>query len=58
MLHNALPALEKLYAAWERALGKALYASFMPALDAGLAKVDEYYQCLAKSDAHLIAMGE
>jgi len=57
-LHNALPALEKLYAVWEKASQKPLYMSFEPALTAGLAKIDEYYQRSGTLDVHIIAMGE
>ena len=57
-LHNALPALERLYAEWEKASNKAHYEKFKPALMASMAKLDKYYQCSGASDAHLIAMGK
>ena len=56
-LHNALPALEKLYAVWEKASGKSRYLSFVPALNAGMAKLNQYYERSAESDAHILAMG-
>jgi hypothetical protein len=56
-LHNALPALERLYAEWEKALKKVRYETFKPALTTGMAKLDEYYHCSGSSDAHIIAMG-
>lgn len=58
MLQNALPALEKLHAAWDKAAIKPRYAPFVPALDAGMEKLDEYYQHTADSDAHIMAMGK
>ena len=33
------------------------YVSFIPALDAGMAKLNEYYQQSAASDTHIMAMG-
>jgi hypothetical protein len=56
-LHNALPAIETLYAAWQNASTKPRYAPFVPALEAAMAKLDEYYKRTAESDAHIIAMG-
>ena len=56
-LHNALPALERLYSEWEKASKKAHYEKFKPALVAGMAKLDEYYQHSGTSDAHIIATG-
>ena len=57
-LHNALPALERLYAEWEKASNKARYEKFKPALAAGMAKLDEYYHRSSASDAHIISMGK
>jgi hypothetical protein len=48
-----LPSLEKMHASWE----KARYKSFVLALSAGMAKLDEYYQQSAESDVHIMAMG-
>ena len=56
-LQNALPALERMYAAWEKASSKPRYAFLVPALEAGMAKLDQYYQRSAASDAHIMAMG-
>ena len=56
-LHNALPEIEKMYSAWQKASEKPRYKIFKPALEAAMAKLDEYYQRTAKSDAHIIAMG-
>ena len=56
-LQNALPALERMYAAWEKSSSKPRYVCFIPALDAGMAKLDKYYQRSAASDAHIMAMG-
>ena len=43
-LQNALPTLERMYATWEKSSSKPRYVCFIPALDAGMAKLDEYYQ--------------
>jgi len=43
-LQNALPSLEKLYASWERAASKSRYQNFVPALSAGMDKLNSYYQ--------------
>ena len=56
-LHNALPALERLYSEWEKASKKACYEKFKPALVAGMAKLDKYYQRSGTLEAHIIAMG-
>jgi hypothetical protein len=56
-LHKALPAIETLYAEWEKASRKDRYSIFWPALGAGLEKLKEYYERTAASDAHLIVMG-
>jgi len=53
-----LPAIEKLYAKWEKALKKAQYAPFHDALQAGMDKLDDYYTKTAESDAHVICMGK
>jgi hypothetical protein len=56
-LHNALPAIETLYAAWQSASTKPRYAPFMLALEAAMEKLNEYYKRTAESDAHIISMG-
>jgi len=56
-LHNALPAIETLYAAWQSASTKPRYAPFVPALMAAMEKLHEYYKRMAESDAHIISMG-
>jgi hypothetical protein len=55
-LHWALLAIETLYAAWGNARKKEQYKPFFPALDAAMAKLNEYYERTATSDAHIIAM--
>ena len=57
LLHNALPAIETLYTAWQSASTKPRYEPFVPALEAAMEKLDEYYTRTAESDAHVIAMG-
>ncbi|KAH9009896.1 hypothetical protein EDB84DRAFT_1570927 [Lactarius hengduanensis] len=39
-----------MHAAWEKASSKPRYVCFAPALDAGMKKLDEYYQRSAASD--------
>jgi hypothetical protein len=56
-LHNALPTLERLHAAWEKASSKPRYLHFARALNAGMDKLNSYYQRSAESDAHIMAMG-
>ena len=46
-----------MYSAWQKASEKPRYSNFKPALEAAMAKLDEYYQRTAESDAHIIAMG-
>jgi hypothetical protein len=55
-LCNAVPALEKLYATWEKQRALPEAKPFKSALDAAMAKVDEYYIKTAESDAHIMAM--
>jgi len=56
-LHRALPAIEVLYAAWERTSTKEQYTPLLPTLEAEIEKLNGYYQKTAESDAHIIAMG-
>jgi hypothetical protein len=56
-LQNALPVLERMHAAWEKASNKPRYSTFISALDSGMQKLDQYYQRSAESDAHIMAMG-
>ena len=56
-LHNMLPVIKKLYGTWQKASEKPCYSLFKPALQAAMAKLDEYYQRTAISDAHIITMG-
>ena len=57
-LQNALLALEKMHAAWKKASSKSRYSCFIPSLNAGMAKLDQYYNRSAESDAHIMAMGK
>jgi len=56
MLYNTIPALEKMYSKWEKFRETPEAEPFRSALDAALAKVDEYYKKTAESDAHIMAM--
>jgi hypothetical protein len=55
-LSNAVPALEKLYATWEKQRDMPEAKPFKNALDAALKKVNEYYKKTSESDAHIMAM--
>ncbi|KIK17413.1 hypothetical protein PISMIDRAFT_111470 [Pisolithus microcarpus 441] len=55
-LHTALPALEVLHKAWSTRKNSVKYADFTSGLDAGLAKVGDYYERTAASNAHIVAM--
>ncbi|KAF7311751.1 putative AC transposase [Mycena indigotica] len=55
-LHNAIPASEALHAAWTKRAGLDIFKLFRPALEAGAAKINEYYIKTAKSSAHVIAL--
>ncbi len=57
-LQLALPAIEGLYASWEKASTKTRYKDFVPALTARMAKLNAYYERSADSDAHIMAMGK
>ncbi|KAF8268060.1 hypothetical protein EI94DRAFT_1700527 [Lactarius quietus] len=55
-LQLALPAIEQLLASWEKASMKSCYKSFVPALNAGMAKLNAYYKHSAESDVQIMAM--
>ena len=55
-LFNAVPALEKLYATWEKQSALPEARPFESAINAAMAKVNEYYMKTAESDAHIMAM--
>ena len=56
MLHRALPALEALHKAWKKRAERSKYFEFVPALNAGLTKIEEYYNRTAESDSYTFAM--
>lgn len=56
-LHDALPAIEALHAAWSKRSSKEKYSPFWSALNAATTKLDEYYTKTSASDAHIMAMG-
>ena len=51
-----LPTLEALHKAWSSWHDHVKYQAFVDALDAGLAKVAEYYDRTADSNAYNFAM--
>lgn len=56
-LCHGIPALEELYSEWEFRSKQSKYANMAPALQAGMAKIDEYYNKTATSHAYSFAMG-
>ena len=56
-LENVLPALKRMCTAWEKASSKPHYVFFISALELGMVKLDQYYQCSTASDACIMAMG-
>lgn len=58
-LHNALPAIEALHAAWSKKAEstRAKYKLFKEGLVAAMEKLEEYYEKTAQSDVHIFAMG-
>jgi len=55
-LHLALPALEALHKAWTTRSACEKYKDFSPALQAGLTKIEEYYDRTSDSDTYMFAM--
>ncbi|KAF5347372.1 hypothetical protein D9758_011302 [Tetrapyrgos nigripes] len=55
-LHNALLALEKLHNAWEKHTSRPKYAAFTNALEAGIEKLEGYYNKTSDSDAYVFSM--
>jgi len=55
-LHLALLALEALHKAWTKRPARPKYQAFAPALSAGLAKIEEYYNQTADLDAYTFTM--
>jgi hypothetical protein len=55
-LHLAIPALEALYRAWSARAARSKYEQFVPALDAALAKIDNYYEKTTETPAYIMAM--
>lgn len=57
-LHSGLPALETLHKAWSSQGEKGKYSDFRGALNDAAAKIAEYYDKTATSDAFIFAMCE
>jgi hypothetical protein len=55
-LYLALPALKALHKAWTKQAEYIKYVNFVPTLNAGLAKITEYHDHTADSDAYIFAM--
>ena len=56
LVHLALPALEVLHPAWTKQADRPKYCNFVLALNAGLEKIEEYYDRMADSDAYTFTM--
>ncbi|KAJ7627174.1 ribonuclease H-like domain-containing protein [Roridomyces roridus] len=55
-LHLAIPALQKLHSKWTSKLSDDKYLPFKDAIEAALAKVDEYYQKTDNTHSYALAM--
>ncbi|KAJ2923537.1 hypothetical protein H1R20_g13556, partial [Candolleomyces eurysporus] len=55
-LYNGLPVLERLHKAWTSCSKKEKYKRYRPALEAGLAKIEDYYNKTSYSHAYTMAM--
>ncbi|KAH9041468.1 hypothetical protein EDB83DRAFT_2318216 [Lactarius deliciosus] len=55
-LHTAIPALEKLHAAWDSRTTRRKYAPFVDGLRAGVTKIEEYYNKTSTSHAYTFVM--
>ncbi|KAG6882065.1 hypothetical protein C0992_012835, partial [Termitomyces sp. T32_za158] len=55
-LHLAIPALEALHSGWSKCCEQAKYKDFVPALDAALQKIKDYYDKTAESQVYTFAM--
>lgn len=55
-LYNGLPALERLHSAWSSRKDKPKNAPFKEALEAGIAKIEEYYDKTSSSHAYTMSM--
>ena len=50
-LQHMLPMLERLLTYWEKSASKPHYKLFVPALNTGMAKLNDYDEQSAESDA-------
>lgn len=55
-MHSVIPALEALHRGWTKLSNKPSRLEFKPALDAGLAKIAEYYDKVTDSDTYIFCM--
>ena len=55
-LHTGLPALEALHKSWTTKAAAPKYSPFVEALEAALAKVEEYYDKTSTSYAYTFVM--
>ncbi len=56
LLYNAIPALEKLHAKWNKKIDDPKYGEFSDALREAALKINEYYEKTADTDALTFSM--
>ena len=56
VLHTAIPALEALHSVWSHYAEQEQYEPFEPALVAGLAKIEDYYEKTSTSHVYTFVM--
>ncbi|KAF8957687.1 hypothetical protein BDZ97DRAFT_85576 [Flammula alnicola] len=57
-LHTGIPALEALHTAWKNRSKNAKFNMFSDALEAGMKKIEEYYEKTATTHAYTFVMHE
>ncbi|KAF5365840.1 hypothetical protein D9757_012805 [Collybiopsis confluens] len=55
-LYIGIPALEALHRAWSTRSTRSKYSPFRTALEAGVSKVEEYYEKITDNQAYIISM--
>ena len=56
-LHKVLPALEAVHSEWSKMAGLSKFDRFKPALQAGITKIETYYERTSFSSAYIFSMG-
>jgi hypothetical protein len=55
-LHIAIPALEALHSAWSKRIEREKYSEFLDAIQAGIDKLNKYYERTEDSTAYIMSM--